>query len=308
MSRLRAAVIGVGYLGRFHAQKYKALESELDLELVGVCDLNPETSSKVASELGVAAFSRPEDLIGRVDAVTVATVTSSHYETAKRLLGAGVHCNVEKPMTVTVNEARELCELASSRGLKLCAGHSERFSPAFAASRGRVTNPVSIELLRHAPYRSRGADVGVIHDLMVHDLDLLLQLVPERPRLVDVRGGKTVSPSLDWAAARFEWAGGTALISVSRLAPAMTRTLRMTGPRESVLADFQTGEVQVATTASRESVEVETISAGRGDNLLAETRAFIGRIRGEKVEAVTGEDGLLALEWVDELMARLGER
>lgn len=307
MKKLRAAVIGVGYLGRFHAQKYKQLESELPIELVAVCDLSPDQAQKVATELGVRAVSDPRELLGQVDLVTIATVTRAHFEMAELFLKSGVHCNVEKPMTVTVHESETLLRLASEQNLTLCVGHSERFSPAFLKLKELMKNPHSIEMHRHAPYKSRGADVSVVHDLMIHDLDLLRALVPSDLHLVEAQGGKLISSSLDWASAVFKFSGNRqAVISVSRMAPQMTRTIRVISNHESFSCDLQTGELSWAKFDNPEQPVIETISAGRGDNLLSETRAFIQKVLGQNSEAISGLDGLRAMEWVHRLMDRIG--
>jgi predicted dehydrogenase len=308
VKKLRAAVVGVGYLGRFHAQKYKQLEAELPVELVGVCDLFKDQAHKVGTELGVPAFSNPRDLIGQVDAVTISTVTRAHFEMAKTFLENGIHCNVEKPMTVTVAESEVLIETAAKNNVKLCVGHSERFNPAFQKARELIKSPHVIELTRHAPYKTRGADVSVIHDLMIHDLDLLRTLVPTDLQLVEAQGGKLISPSLDWAQAVFQF-GGTrqAIISVSRVAPVMTRTLRILAAQESVLCDLQTGDVQWAQFQNPETPVIQTMNVGKGDNLLSETRAFIQAVLGHEPNlSVPGIDGLRAMEWVHRLMDRIG--
>ena len=132
--KLRGAVIGVGYLGNFHAQKYRDLSRGIfkdKIEFIGVCDLNKLQAEKIASEFSVQAFSDPKDLIGKVDLVSIVTITPKHYELAKMFLENGIHVNVEKPMTVKVSEAQELVALAKKKGMTLCVGHSERFSPAF---------------------------------------------------------------------------------------------------------------------------------------------------------------------------------
>lgn len=308
MKKLRAAVVGVGYLGRFHAQKYKNLESELPVELVAVCDSNFEQAIRVGTELGVPAYREVGDLAQNIDIATVATATRAHFGIARALLEAGVHCNVEKPMTVTVAEAEELCRIAAQKNTHLCVGHSERFNPAFMRARDVVKKPHVIELIRHAPYKARGADVSVVHDLMVHDLDLLRSLIPkENLSLLEARGGKTISPSLDWASAYFSFGGNrSAFISVSRVAPQMTRSLRIIGLNESLTADLQTGEIQIARMTSTEDVQIETIQAGKGDNLLFETREFVKLVLGQPSEAVTGDHGLAALEWIHRLMDRIG--
>ena len=309
MKKLRAAVIGVGYLGRFHAQKYKALESELPIELVGVCDVNEIQAVKVAAELGVSSFQRPRDLLGEVDLVTIATVTRMHSQVARAFLEAGVHCLVEKPITETAEEAEELVELAELRNLVLGVGHSERFNPAYLKARELVPEPSLIELNRHAPYKSRGADVSVVHDLMVHDLDLLCDLSPGPVRLSRARGGKLLSPTLDWATAAFELGeSGSGLIAVSRVASQMTRELRLIDARQTVVANLQTGDVQVVRFESPDSPVVEDFACGRGDNLLNETREFIKAVLGQPSIVVRGPEGLRAMRWILEVMKDLEVR
>lgn len=307
MKKLRGAVIGVGYLGRFHAQKYKALMAELPIELVGVFDTNKDQSKQVANELGVLSFETTQEMIGQVDLVTIATATSFHYEVAKFFLNQGIHCLVEKPMTVTVSEAQDLVRIASDRSLVLSVGHSERFNPAFVKAKELVRNPHMIELTRHAPYKSRGADVSVVHDLMVHDLDLLRALVPGEIRMIEAKGGKLISPTYDWAQASFSFGGGrAAMISVSRVAPLMTRILRLVGTEESVVADLQNGVVELARMKGPDQIEIERIEVGKGDNLLAETRAFIQAVLGQDSMTVGGAHGMAAMEWIHRLMDRIG--
>lgn len=150
---LRCAVIGVGYLGRFHAQKYQGMAQA---ELVGVCDLSHERAQQVADELGVKAFTRYQDLANLVDAVTIASPTVSHFEIARFFLQNGIHVHVEKPMTSTSAEGEELCQLAEANQLKLQVGHIERFNPAFIAAREKVQKPLFMECHRLAPLNRVG--------------------------------------------------------------------------------------------------------------------------------------------------------
>ncbi|MCM2287722.1 MAG: Gfo/Idh/MocA family oxidoreductase, partial [Sulfuritalea sp.] len=178
--KLRAAVIGVGYLGRFHAQKYAALSAgNRGVELVGVVDAHPETAQRVAKELGVAAFTDYRELLagGKVDLVSVASTTETHHAVARDCLAAGVHVLAEKPITVTVAQADELIALADAKNLVLQVGHLERFNPAWLAVKDKFKRPVFIEAHRMAPFKARGIDVSVVLDLMIHDLDLILPLV-----------------------------------------------------------------------------------------------------------------------------------
>src|SRR5262245_20908739 len=174
MQKIRAAVVGVGYLGRFHAQKYAQAEG---CELVAVVDARAEAREAVAKELKTQALADHRELLGRVDAVSVVTPTPAHFGIARDFLSAGVHVLVEKPITETPAEARDLIELAKARGCVFQVGHLERFNAAILAAEPYLTAPRFIECHRLAPYKERGTDVNVVLDLMIHDIDLVQPLV-----------------------------------------------------------------------------------------------------------------------------------
>jgi predicted dehydrogenase len=167
---MRTAVIGVGYLGRFHAQKYAALGNS---QLVGIADPSPAARAAVAAELGVEAYADYRDLLGRVDAVSIVTPTPLHFAVAQAFLEAGAHVLVEKPMTTTVAEGEALIAAASRAGRILQVGHLERFNAAVQAVQPMLTVPRFIESARLAPFKHRGTDVDVVLDLMIHDIDLI---------------------------------------------------------------------------------------------------------------------------------------
>ncbi|MEZ0391052.1 MAG: Gfo/Idh/MocA family protein [Pseudobdellovibrionaceae bacterium] len=310
MQKLRAAVVGVGYLGNFHAQKYKALEArpELSVQLVGVCDVHESQAKKIASDLAVQAYLRPEDLLGQVDAVTISTITPTHYELARFFLQAGLHVNVEKPICLRVSEAQELVKLAAEKKRVLCVGHSERFNPAFRELKNQVQNPRFIEFNRYAPFKVRGSDVSVLHDLMIHDLDLMLSMDSSPCRLVTAQAGMLATKTYDWCSATFEFASGLkAQVNSSRLAKEMTRTIRALDSQHIHLSNLQTGELeQTRLTGNAESpVGFEVRNVGRGDNLLAETESFLQAIRGQNNHAVRGDEALKALELVETIIASI---
>lgn len=306
---LRGAVVGVGYLGNFHAQKYKALAERLGFEFFGVCDLFAPQAEKIGKELGVYFTDKPESLLGKVDFVTIATTTSSHYQMAKLFLSHGIHVNVEKPMTATVSEGKELLHLAEQRGLLLTVGHSERFSPVFAELKSQIQGPSYYELQRHAPYKERGADVSVVHDLMIHDLDLLLNLQQGEITKISAKGGRVISPTLDWLTAQISFATGQmAVVSVSRLAPEMTRTLKVNCTQTSLLANFQTGDLEIGRVTRDKLFVIDKKTLGRGDNLLLETENFILSLQGKARALVPGHDGLRALELAERIIERAGQQ
>lgn len=304
MKKLRGAVVGVGYLGNFHAQKYKALSSELDFEFVGVCDFNPEQAQKIAEALGTKVIGSLEQLVGLVDFATVATTTPAHFKVAKFLLENGINVNVEKPMTVTVAEGEALLKLAEAQNLHLAVGHSERFSPVFAEIKKRSQSQRHIELQRHAPFKARGAEVSVVLDLMVHDLDLMLSLEAGEPKILQAQMGQMMGGSPDWVRASFLFPSGcTADIFVSRLAPTMTRVLKVIEDKLILIGDFQTGEVQVGLAQNGDQFLYETIAAGKGDNLLLETKNFVRALQGLESLEVTGRDGLRVLALAEKVVA-----
>ena len=302
---LRAAVIGVGYLGRFHAQKYSALN---DVELVGVVDSHPETAQRVAKELGVAAFTDYRELLGarpRVDLVSVASTTETHHAVARDCLAAGVHVLAEKPITVTVPQADELIALADARHLVLQVGHLERFNPAWLAVKDRIRRPVFIEAHRMAPFKARGIDVSVVLDLMIHDLDLILPLVASP--LTDLRasGVSVLTDGIDIANARIEFASGcVANLTASRTSTASLRRLRVFQHHEYISVDF--GDRRIGVSRKREAliddvannqapIDTETFQQPPGDALMTEIAAFVAAVRNGSQAVVSGREGRDAL-------------
>jgi predicted dehydrogenase len=311
-SKLRAAVIGVGYLGRFHAQKYAALAAcpESTVELVGVVDASRDTAGRVAQELDVTAFADYRDVLQKVDLVSVASTTESHYAVTRDFLAAGVHVLVEKPITVTVAEADELIALAAARNLVLQVGHLERFNPVWLAARPQITRPLFIEAHRMAPFKPRGTDVSVVLDLMIHDLDLILPLVPAP--LTDLRaaGVSVLTDGIDIANARLEFANGcVANLTASRTSTASLRRLRVFQHHEYLSIDFgerrighaakKVGSGETANTAANADPAAMLDSASRqlppGDALLTEIEAFLAAVKNGTPPVVSGGDGRAAL-------------
>ena len=297
---LRAAVIGVGYLGNFHSQKYKLLSQDpkWDLQLVGVCDSHFPQAEKIAKDLQVPAFSRPQDLLGQVDLVTIATTSPTHFASAKMFLENGVHVNVEKPMALNSVEAAQLVSIAKANSLCLAAGHSERFNPAFIELKKALHRPKLLEFCRHAPFKARGSEVSVILDLMIHDLDLMLSMDSTQVRVTMAQGGSLVSETYDWATAAFEFESGMkCTMSSSRVAPAMVRSIRAAHTAGIITANLQTGDLEFAKKSDgiEPSVVQTVVSAGRGDNLLAETESFVSAVLGKSHLVASGEAGEKAL-------------
>lgn len=300
MPTLRAAVIGAGYLGRFHAQKYAAIDR---VELVGVADPDERARNGVAGELGCAAFSDHRELLGRVDAVSVVTPTPSHHRVAGDFLKAGAHVLVEKPITVTVQEARELIGLAAAHRMILQVGHLERFNPVILALEGILDRPRFIESNRLAPFKARGTDVSVVLDLMIHDIDLIQNIVGSPVASIDAVGAPVFSGETDIANARLRFENGcVADVTASRISMKAERKLRIFQEdaylsidlQQKVLTLVRKGAAPAADGVPK--VEIEERNFDQGDALRAEIEAFLDCIETGRRPVVSGEDGLRALE------------
>ena len=202
MAKVRTAVVGVGHQGKWHAEKFAALEAS---ELVAVVDTDSERCKALAAELDARPVSDFKDLIGEVDAVSIASPTRSHFDIASALLENDIHVLVEKPITTTLEEAQALVDLAEGRGLVLQVGHLERFNPAVMGLGDFLREPQFIESNRIAPYKPRSTDVSVVLDLMIHDIDLVHSIVGSKVTSLDATGGSIISNDIDIANARIKF-------------------------------------------------------------------------------------------------------
>ncbi|HEY5806660.1 MAG TPA: Gfo/Idh/MocA family oxidoreductase [Povalibacter sp.] len=297
---LRTAVIGVGYLGRFHAQKYAQLEGS---RLVAVADANGEAAQKVAAELNVAAVTDYLSILDQVDAISIAVPTPLHHAIACAALDRGVHVLVEKPIATTVAEAQEMVAIAASRGCVLQVGHLERFNPAIVAAVGKLQKPRFVESHRLAPFKQRGTDVSVVLDLMIHDIDLIQELVGEPIESIDAVGAQVFSGEIDIVNARIRFRGGcVANTTASRVSLKQERKIRIFQDDAYLSIDMQQKILTVirkkdaAPVESPAQVSIEEESFEQGDALRDEIAAFLKAIREGTTPVVTGEDGLRALE------------
>lgn len=311
--KVKTAVIGVGHLGRFHAQKHKMLE---EVELVGVYDSDPERAKGIAAELGVEALADLDRLTtSGVQAVTIAASTPAHHDLVKFCISQGIHVLVEKPIASTTQQAEELCKLADEKNVKLQVGHVERFNPAFQSARQKLTKPLFIECHRLAPFKVRSVEVDVVLDLMIHDLDVVLSLVASEPVKVSAVGSPVLTKKLDIANARIEFrSGAVANLTASRVSQNAQRKFRVFQPDQYVSIDFQGGEVNLLTktgewTEGDIPLDHEQLSLEKGDALLAETRSFVDSVINDKPVAVSGLDGMRALRLaemiIDDALTRL---
>ncbi len=296
--RLRAAVVGVGYLGRFHAEKYAA---HAGAELVAVVDVDPARARAVAAALGVEAVTDHRALLGRIDCASVAVPTQLHHAVAGDLLEAGVDVLVEKPLTTTVAEGKALVELAVRRERVLQVGHLERFNPAIRALDGVLRNPRFIECHRLAPFSERGTDVDVVLDLMIHDLDVILSMMPSALRSVEAVGVPVLTTSVDIANARLRFAnGGIANVTASRVSLKRERKLRIFQPDAYLSVDYGERRVLICRREpgpdGQPALSLEEREVPEADALGSEIDAFLRAVRERETPPVTGWDGLRALE------------
>ena len=295
---LKTAVIGVGYLGRFHAQKYAALAES---ELIGVVDVDPEQGQKVADELGVPFHTDFHEILEQVDGVSIVVPTVHHYETAKAFMENGVHVLLEKPFAATIEEAEYLEQLSRENNLCLQIGHLERFNPVFTEFQQLIDQPKFIENIRIAPFPKRGTDVDVILDLMIHDIDLVLAVVGEYPDSVEGTGVNIITSTADLANARLHFPSGCiADLTASRVSDKAKRKMRIFQSGLYLSLDYGTGQarklqVDPGSFPDPETLRPETFQLEKGDALLAEIESFISAVREGKTPKVTGQDGLNAM-------------
>jgi len=292
VAALRIAVIGVGYMGRFHAQK---LASCKGARLHAVADADAGRAQDVARELGCAARTDFRDLLGEIDAAVVAVPTELHYAVVRELLEAKVNVLVEKPLARSVKEADALLALARRKRLVLQVGHLERFNPAFRALAAQNTRPLFIDIERLAPFKSRGTDVDVVLDLMIHDLDLVLALESAAVEHVSACGFSVLTDAIDIANARIEFASGcVASVSASRVSQVPVRKLRVIRTHGYVSADLQNQRLRAVSKRGTAIRETER-TFERTDALRLQAEAFVRAIRAKRAPAVGGGEGRRAL-------------
>jgi len=306
MKTLKTAVIGVGYLGKFHAQKYHALKHS---DLVYVCDQDEENAKLIAEDLECDYTTDYKSLLGKVDAVSIVVPTQLHFNVARDFLENGSDVLVEKPITSTLEQAQQLVDIAQANNRKLQVGHLERFNPAMLALNESLDKPLFIESHRVAPYNPRGADVSVILDLMIHDIDIILDIVGSKVSSISANGVKALSNDIDIANARLEFENGcVANVTASRASLKSERVMRIFQHDTYINLDFQNKTLTTYTKSKDKEMfpGVADIESGKqsfeqGDALLAEIESFINTIQTDGIPVVSGEDGLRALETANKI-------
>jgi predicted dehydrogenase len=304
MKQLKTAVVGVGYLGRFHAEKFAVLP---EAELVAVADIDPVAARRVAQKLGITAVTDYRDLLDQVDAVSIAVPTPQHYTVASDFLNHAVHVLLEKPIAVNLEQAQALVELAARRQRVLQIGHLERFNPAVLAMVGSVAQPLFIEVHRLSPFQPRGTDISVILDLMIHDIDIVLELVNSPIRRIDASGAPVLSADIDIANVRIQFENHCVVnLTASRVSLKAERKLRLFQRDACITVDFRNRKLGIyRKDPERLQITAEEKLFAEGDTLQNEIAAFLQAIRDGTPPVVSGEDGRRALEVALEVTRQL---
>lgn len=328
MTSVRLAVIGVGHLGAIHA---RLLKQTPGVELVAVVDPSVEARTKVAAELGVSACAEPSSLHGKIDGAIVATPSRLHHAVASEFLARGIHVFVEKPITLNIADADDLVAEADRNQLVLQVGHVERFNPALIAARPHLESPVFIDAVRSSSFSCRSTDIGVVLDLMIHDIDAILALVGDDVVAVDALGAAVLGPNEDWAQARLVFAGGcVANLFASRVAWQAQRSMHVVCRDSMATIDYASRQarlMRVDPSHVNDDLDVSRLSGearahlkdhlfedylpltnlpvAEANPLADEQREFVAAIRGERQVRVSGLDGRRALDVAEHVLTSI---
>ncbi len=306
--RLRVGVIGVGYLGRFHALIYS---KQPEVDLVGVVDVDGGTAKAVAEEAGCGAFTDAAELLGKVDAVSIVVPTTLHLSVARLFLEQGVHVLLEKPIAASVEEGAAIVAAAEQAGVVLQIGHLERFNAGVMALAKSIKKPRFIEAHRMSPFVARATDVDVISDLMIHDIDIVLSLIDSDIVHISAAGTPVLTEHLDIANARIEFANGAvANVIASRVSREKMRRVRVFEPHRYQSLDFIEQTLDVAYPEQREGAEwpeivTERVSIEPVKPLDAEIDAFVRCVKTGEAPLVGGSVGLRALDVALQVKAKI---
>jgi predicted dehydrogenase len=308
--KIRVGVIGVGYLGRFHAHKYAAMD---DVELVGVADTDIQQAKKVAGECSTHAYANYLELLDKVDAVSIAVPTVYHHEIAVACLQQKIDILVEKPITTTLEEADDLIAQAENSGCILQVGHLERFNPAVMAMKPLLTYPLFIEAHRISVFKNRGTDVDVVLDLMIHDIDIILSIVDAPLQMIHTVGTPVITPLTDIANARLIFANGcTANVTVSRISLDNIRRMRIFQPGTYLSVDFTKKEIMSVRLKKQQQdtfpvPEISKQNFSDQDILELELKDFIANVRNRTRPSVSGDEGRRALDIALQVVNQINE-
>jgi predicted dehydrogenase len=306
-NKITSAVVGVGYLGRFHAEKYA---SSAKATLIGVVDIDKARATEIAASVGVEAFTDYRELFGRVRCVSIAVPTGFHYRVARDFIDAGIDVLVEKPLTADITEARELVRAAKANNVLLQVGHLERFNPAIRRLEGVIKDPKFVECHRLAPFVERGTDVDVVLDLMIHDIDVIASLVRAPVERVEAVGVPVLTDKPDIANARIKFANGCiANVTSSRVSLKRERKIRFFQPDAYISIDYDQRKAQIfykpAPGAGWLDIRHETVEIKEGDALADEIESFLDCVGSRNLPLVGGAEALRALEIASTISSQL---
>ena len=323
MSKIKVGVIGTGHLGKLHTKMFKSIDN---CELVGIYDSNPEQAESVGKEFSVPVMSSFEELLKKIDAVSIAATTTAHFELAKKCFENGIHVFIEKPITASIKEAEELLEICEKKKLNLQVGHIERFNPALVAMEKYIDEPRFIQTDRLAQFNPRGTDVAVVLDLMIHDIDIILSLVKSDVIDVQANGVAVVSDHLDIANARLQFANGAvANVTASRISQKKMRKMRIFQRDSYIALDFVTGVAEayrllppdteinpnlisfgeIGVGEKRKKLVYEQPEQKELNALQHELQLFINSIINGTKPVVSGIDGLRALKVAEIIIQKI---
>lgn len=301
--RLKVGVAGVGHMGKEHARIYSELQ---EVELVGVHDSNPDTARKIAAKCKTRAFGSLEEMVDAVDAASIVTPTSTHLAIAEPFLKRGKHVLVEKPIAMDTEEARKLVDLAEKHGAKLAVGHVERFNPVLVALEERLGRPRFIEAHRLSPYPGRSTDIGVVMDLMIHDLEIILHLVRSPVTSVDAVGVPVLSKGEDIANARIRFANGcVANLTTSRISPEKLRKIRVFQDDAYLSLDYMKQEGEIYKRLDGK-ITRDKIPVMKGEPLKNQLAEFVMNVRENTDPRVAGAHGFEALKLASQICGQIG--
>jgi predicted dehydrogenase len=311
VKKLKVGVVGVGYFGQFHAEKYSKIK---EVELVGVVDADPSRVREMAKRYRTQPFEHHFDLFKKVQAVSIAVPTPFHYSLAKDFFLQGIDVLLEKPISNTLAEADEMIALAESRNLVFQLGHLERFNGALSGLEGRVRDPRFIESHRLGPFTGRGAEVDVVLDLMIHDIDILLSLVSSKVNQLQAAGVSILTQYPDIANARVQFENGcVASLTSSRVSTDRVRKTRIFQPDGILSIDYLSQELFLSKKGAPLGEEkisemvTKEIPVQKTDLLEAEIRSFLKSVRNRNSPRVSGLDGRRALDLALQIMQKIDD-
>ena len=298
MSRIKVAVIGVGYLGEFHAQKYKANKN---VDLIGVVDKNISRCKEIARKNNIRPYYNYKDIIDLVDAVSIVVPTNLHYEIASHFIKNHKHVLIEKPFTTNVSEAKKLEKIGKEKDIVLQIGHLERFNKAFVKLKNKAKNPIFIECDRISTFKIRGTEVDVIMDLMIHDLDIILALNNSPIKSIYANGASVLTNKTDIANARITFKNGCVCnLSASRISEKLERKIRVFQKNSYFSLDFQKCKLdsyKKINSGKGKKIKKEKDEFITNDSLDEEIKSFISCIKYNKQPIVNAIDGIQALKY-----------